>query len=781
MSLKTVLYFGDNALSAKKLVEQILTQELFSFSDVNNSNDFEEKLQQAWQLILIDKPVTPKQQDMLSKCQTQQQTQLVHLQLDLIQRELTGDLMAQNRILKKQLDDVHSLLKATVNTIPDLIFYKDPTSRFMGCNQAFEVFAGQPEYAILGHTDDDFFEPNQALMCQEQDKYVVESGEILTSEETLTYHNGEKHLIDMYKVPYFDKQGEVLGLIGVGRDITEKRKAEKKLKRAAIVFENTQEGILITDKKGTILSVNPAFSLITGYSEEEALGNTPALLKSGKHDDAFYQSFWHQLDSVGNWHGEIINRRKNGEDYHQWLNISSIKDKNNAVTNYVATFSDLSELKQSEEKLQYIKYHDSLTGLGNRLFFVHRLEDSVQRARRNGHGFAIMHIDLDRFSRVNKNLGHNFGDRVLKEVAKRLTEIFSEKDVIARFGSDEYAIMIDEMVHEQDAAHAAKKLARELSCGLIVDEQAVYLNVNIGISLYPDDGETADSLLSNAEAALIRVKQDRSNYYEFYTEELTLAAQRQFTLENELRFALRRNEFELYYQPQLDLKKNKVVAVEGLIRWNHPTSGIIEPLSFLSVAKESELMANIDLWVIQQACLQAAEWEEQGIHFGRVAVNLSLCVLMQADLMSNVLSYLKDTGCAAHLLEFEVQEDVLSDDSAVVRANLINMSKLGVRLAIDDFGTGRSSLNNMKRVHVDKIKIAQDFIRHAHVDPIEKAIIKSIVSLGDNLGIDVVAEGTETDMQVEYVSDLGCHLVQGFHVSKPMRKAKAAFFLRCRR
>ena len=779
MSLKTVLYFGDDATMAQSLAELIIADEKMSFSAVNSHSDFDEVLQQHWQLVIIDKPLLAEQRQRLSNIQTQQQTQIVSMQLDVSLSASTAE--QQVVALKKQLADLQSLLKATVNTIPDLIFYKDPTSRFMGCNQAFEVFAGHPEQAILGHTDDDFFEPNQALMCQEQDKYVVTTGKILTSEETLVYHNGEQHLIDMYKVPYFDQQGEVLGLIGVGRDITEKRKAEKKLKRAAIVFENTQEGILITDKKGVILSVNPAFSQITGYSEEEALGSTPALLKSGKHDEAFYQSFWHQLDSVGNWHGEIINRRKNGEDYHQWLNISSVKDQHNAVTTYVATFSDLSQLKESEEKLQYMKYHDSLTGLGNRLFFIHRLEDSIQRARRHGHGFAVMHIDLDRFSRVNKNLGHSFGDRVLKEVAKRLTEIFTEKYVIARFGSDEYAIMIDEMINEQDAAQAAKKLARELSCGLVIDDQAVYLNVNIGISLYPDDGETPESLLSNAEAALIRVKQDRSNYYEFYTEELTLAAQRQFSLENELRFALRRNEFELYYQPQLDLKKNKVIAVEGLLRWNHPVNGVVEPLSFLSVAKECELMAKIDLWVIQQACLQAAEWDEQGINFGRVAVNLSLCVLMQSDLVSNVLQYLKDTGCAAHQLEFEVQEDVLSDESAVVRSNLINLSKLGARLAIDDFGTGRSSLNNMKRVHVDKIKIAQDFIRHAHVDPIEKAIIKSIVSLGDNLGIDVVAEGTETDLQVDYVSDLGCNLVQGFYISMPMRKAKATFFLRCRR
>ncbi|MCE2571580.1 putative bifunctional diguanylate cyclase/phosphodiesterase [Motilimonas eburnea] len=777
MRLQKVLYVGEQPSVAHALAGELFAAEQISVSCVDDANGFAEVLLQDWDLIILQQAMTEQQTQLLR----QRAADVNVIDLSVQAGKAFDPHLGHPRELELQLVELKSLLKATVNTIPDLIFFKDPQSRFKGCNQAFEVFAGQPESAILGHTDDDFFEPNQALMCQEQDRYVVESGNMLTSEEILTYHNGEKHLIDMFKVPFFDENDQVLGLIGVGRDITEKRKAEKRLKRAAIVFENTQEGILITDKKGIILSVNPAFSQITGYSEEEALGSTPALLKSGKHDDAFYQSFWHQLDSVGNWHGEIINCRKNGEHYHQWLNISSIKDKDNVVTNYVATFSDLSQLKESEEKLQYIKYHDSLTGLGNRLFFVHRLEDSVQRARRNGHGFAVMHIDLDRFSRINKHLGHSFGDRVLREVASRLRQIFSDKDVIARFGSDEYAIMIDEMIHEQDAAAAAKRLARELSCGLVVDAEVVYLNVNIGISLYPDDGETADSLLSNAEAALLRVKQDRSNYYEFYTEELTLAAQRQFSLETELRFALRRDQFELYYQPQVCLKSNQVVAVEALLRWNHPNQGVILPLSFLSVAKECELMANIDLWVLQQACLQAAEWQEQQLRFGRVAVNLSLCVLMQPDLVSQVMTFLQQTGCSASLLEIEVQEDVLSDESAQVRSNLINLSKLGIALAIDDFGTGRSSLNNMKKVRVDKIKIAQDFIRQAHVDPIEKAIIKSIVSLGDNLGIEVVAEGTETQLQVEYVSDLGCHLAQGYDISEPMRKAKATFFLRCNR
>ncbi|RJG40256.1 putative bifunctional diguanylate cyclase/phosphodiesterase [Motilimonas pumila] len=770
MDSKKVLYFGRNTSLIKSLVMQLSGTLHCDITFVDNDDDFNQALQQDFSLLLIDEPLSEVQRALVSALP--EKAESINLKEFCLNHH-------SDRVLQQRIEHQDSLINALINSIPDLIFFKDKQSRFLGCNNQFEVFAGHDESVILGQTDDVFFERQQAIMCQQQDLQVVTSGESLTSEEILTYHNGEQHWIDMLKVPFSDKQGKVMGLVGVGRDITEKRKSEKRLKRAAIVYETTQEGIFITDVEGTILSINPSFTRITGFNESDVVGFTPAILKSGRHDEAFYQSLWHQLGSHGSWHGEIVNKRKNGELFHQWLNISSVLDAQGQVINYVATFTDLSKLKETEEKLRYVKMHDSLTGLANRLFFIQRLDELMQRAQRNGHCLAVMHLDIERFSRFNKNLGHGFGDKLLKEVAQQLTHFCNKKDVVARFGSDEYALILDELCNEQDAAQVAKDIEQMLSCGLTVDGNTLYLNCNIGISLYPDDGETPDSLIGNADAALQRVKQDRTHYYEFYTEEITLAAQRQFTLEKELRMALRKDEFEVYFQPQLSLKQNCVTGVETLLRWNHPSYGLIEPAQFLAVAEECDLISQIDFWVIRQACLQAKAWQDQGLNFGRLAVNISLSSLTQNNLIADLMAVLKQSECQGQWLEFEMFEDVLSADSSVVRANLKNITKLGIQLALDDYGMGSSSLYHMKNISIGKLKISREFLRNAHVDPVEKAIIKSIISLGDNLAIDVVSEGVETDIQSDYVQDLGCDLVQGYHVVAPMRRAEAAFYLRC--
>lgn len=680
---------------------------------------------------------------------------------------------------KRLLEKERIRLRATADISPDLIFFKDLESRFLGCNKQFEKFVGCSEKEILGKKDDQIFELGQALMCQEQDQEVMFNKESYLGEEYLTYNNGERHFIEMQKVPLLDKEGNVQGLIGIGRNITAHHLLQKRLKVANVVFENSKESFIVTDDFGKIISANKACYDITGFSETELLSlniNIFAFKQEGRKVTGAIDK---SLIEDKSWQGNITYHVKNGDIYFAWLEVYVVEHKSEGICSHIYSFTDLNQSRSIEEKIQFLSKHDPITGLFNRIALFTRLEDTINRANHKETAAAVILIDINGFKAVNEQYGHNAGDRVLKEVALRLKSCVCEKDTLARFGDDEFVIIVDELLNEQDAASVALKISELFKQPFIIENIQANLSVTIGISLSPDDGDDVDSLLKNAEKAMLRGKTDKSAVYHFYTKELTRNSNLQVELEEELKEAMCKKQFELYYQPQYDLNKRKIVAVESLLRWNHPEQGVLLPSNFLSLAEESGLFIKLGLTVISDAAKQAVAWHKQRINFGRITINLSLVQLSQISFIADIQTILKESGCLSHWLEFEINEVIYSNDSMTVHENLHNISKLGIMLTVDDFGVNCPIMYLVESLNIAKFKISK---HHTYGVPgvlVAEAMVKSVITLAHSLGIDVVGDGIDNAQQEAFLSNQHVDSGQGYLQVKPMKAAEATFYLRC--
>ncbi len=551
-------------------------------------------------------------------------------------------------------------------------------------------------------------------------------------------------------------------------DMTERRNAELKLCQAAAVFDSTSEAIFITDARGDIVSVNRAFTEITGYEEEEVLGRNPRLLKSGRHDRMFYESLWQSLVEIGHWRGEIWNRRKNGEVFPCWLNINVVRDDCGDVSNYAALFSDVSHIKRSEEKLEYLTHHDPLTELPNRLLFQARLGHAIEQAVREDHTLAVLFLDLDRFKNINDNLGHPVGDEVLRQVGKRLQAVVGEYDTVARFGGDEFTLLLESLEDAPQAAKIAQKVLDEIDRPFYVRQREIHLAASIGIALCPEDGDDLEHLVKSADAAMYRAKEQGRNNYQFYTPELTLNAFEHFFLESHLRHALPREELELYYQPQVSLKTGELIGAEALVRWRHPDMGLITPARFIPLAEESGLILPIGEWTLHTACEHIVEWSGKGWLKGRIGVNLAGQQLQRPDFLDTVSRILRETACPTEHLLLEVTEGYVMEPTGRSVRLLEALRDLGLLLAIDDFGTGYSSLSYLKKLPIHKLKIDQSFVRDISRDADNQAISRAIISMGHSLGMAVIAEGVENWAQYNFLKESGCDEVQGYLHGKPM-------------
>jgi diguanylate cyclase (GGDEF)-like protein/PAS domain S-box-containing protein len=542
-----------------------------------------------------------------------------------------------------------------------------------------------------------------------------------------------------------------LWLLGIGvigffarrarQRLRERALAEEKLRQAAKVFESTSEGVVVTDAQARIITVNPAFISITGYREDEVIGKNPRILNSGRHDQAFFQSLWASVEKTGKWHGEIWNRRKNGDVYPEWLNVGVVRDAGGKLTNYIGVFSDITAIKESEQQLNYLAHHDPLTGLPNRLLFNARLEHTVQQARRRHTELAVLFLDLDRFKNINDTLGHASGDDLLRQVARRLSTSLREEDTLARLGGDEFVIIIESLNAARDSAKVADKLLDILRQPLQLLEHEVFIGASLGISVYPADGEDCETLVKHADIAMYRAKHLGRNNYQFYTQELTESMFHRFTLENGLRRALDRQEMVLYYQPQLDVAQSRITGVEALIRWQHPERGLLLPGNFIPLADEMGLLTRIGEWVLHAACRQARKWLDQGLPPLRMAVNVSAYQITHSDIAKTVREAIEHTGFDPHWLEVEITEDFFMQGDVQTLHVLHELKDMGITLAIDDFGTGYSSLSYLKRFPIDRIKIDQSFIRDIPRDSDDEAIARAIIAIGHTLKLTVIAEG----------------------------------------
>jgi len=559
--------------------------------------------------------------------------------------------------------------------------------------------------------------------------------------------------------------------------ITERKRNELHLNQFGQIWANTSEGVIVTDADMNIVSVNPAFTQLTGYTEAEVFGKNPRLLQSGRQDRAFYSAMWKHLRDHGRWQGEIWNRRKNGEIYPEWLSISMAENDSGEVQNYIGVFSDISLIKESQSRLEHLASHDPLTDLPNRLLFKDRFTHAIERARRGGKQVALLFLDLDEFKDVNDSLGHPAGDQMLQQVAARLRAAVREQDTVARFGGDEFVLLLEGLDVGVEAARVSQKLLYVLREPFAVENTEVTVGASIGISIYPLDGEDETILMKNSDSALYRAKSQGRNNYQFYTSDLTTNAMSRLTLENELRRALAESQFELYYQPQVDLNSGQVFSVEALLRWHHPERGLLYPEHFLSRAEESGLIEPIGAWVLQEACRQNKAWQDAGLDPVRMAVNISGRQFLHDRLTPVVLRALEDSGLEPKYLELEITESVMMSDRESVAAVMEALQQLGVHFALDDFGTGYSSLSYLKRFPINRIKIDRSFIRDIITDPDSAAIALSIVAMARQMNREVTAEGVEDEARLRYLKRNNCDAVQGFYFSKALPAAEVETLL----
>ncbi len=564
----------------------------------------------------------------------------------------------------------------------------------------------------------------------------------------------------------------IIGLLLLGMiayfSIRTLSRQDREIRQAAMVFESTGEGVIIIDKDGRIAAVNQAFSDSSNYKREELIGRHFWVLRSRRHRRAFYQQILDKLSELGQWQGEICTHNKAGEPVLDWLTVNAVRDSEGRSSQYVAVFSDLAIVKQSLLKLDHLAHHDSLTGLPNRLLLQDRLDHAIRRAQRQGHGVAVLFIDLDRFKNVNDTLGHAAGDQLLRIFATRLSSQIRGGDTVARLGGDEFMILLEDYQASADPRMVAQKLLNLLHEPLEIQGHWLFVSASIGISLYPEDGLTADELVRNSDAAMYGAKQRGKNSYHFYTSDLTEDARKSLSLESSLRLALERREFVLHYQPKWNTQTGAITGVEALLRWQHPERGLIGPADFLDALEDCGLILQVGKWVLQTACDQAQAWRTEGMPAIQMSVNLSGQQITRGDLLKVITDTLAESGLDARNLELEVTEGFIMQHPDETIGLLNSLREKGVSIAIDDFGTGYSSLSYLKQLPIHKLKIDRSFVHDIPADPDDMAITSAIVALGHRLHMSIAAEGVETEEQLAFLISEGCEEAQGHLFSQPL-------------
>ncbi|MFZ4540078.1 putative bifunctional diguanylate cyclase/phosphodiesterase [Propionivibrio sp.] len=583
----------------------------------------------------------------------------------------------------------------------------------------------------------------------------------------------------------FDAQGTFMGYRGVGTDITQRKRDEAELRLAATAFES-QECIVITDDHQVILRVNQAFLETTGYAAEEVMGKTPSLLKSGRHGSDFYRQMWQSIKTTGNWSGEAWNRRKSGDIYPVWLTITAVKNEEGKVTHFVGAQTDITEQKRAQDKIADLAFIDQLTLLPNRTLLLDRLKQAMTAAHRNDTHGALLFIDLDNFKTLNDTLGHDKGDLLLQQVAQRLTRCLRDGDTVARFGGDEFVVVLGNLsaASVEAATHTelvAGKILTTLAQEYTLGSVQFQSSASIGITLFKSDGAQVDDLLKQADLAMYRSKATGRNAMHFFDPTMQAVVLERALLERDMRQGQHEKQFLLHFQAQVNASSNAVTGAEVLVRWLHPVRGMVSPANFIPLAEESGLIVPLGDWVLETACIQLAKWASQS-QFSHLilAVNVSAVQFRQPDFVDKVLSVLHRTGAKGPQLKLELTESLLVDNVKEIVEKMVVLQSTGLKFSLDDFGTGFSSLAYLKRLPLDQLKIDQSFVRDVLVDPNDAAIAKTVVTLGHSLGLNVIAEGVETAAQRDFLAQAQCDAFQGYFFSRPLPVDEFVVFVRRR-
>lgn len=745
-----------------KRVEDILPEDLSAYImnqyqkaiELKETIQYNEYLMVDHNRVVVETTLTPIINQM-GEC-----THLLGVSRDLTQRLNTEE--EQKRLL--------SIIEAT----PDFIATADAEGNVLFYNRSARKILGIGEDDDVSHLTIPETHPEwvRGMILEEALTVAKEKG-YWSGESAFISSSGKETPVSQVIIAHKNKKGDVEYFSTVARDLTSEKRAEEKEKIAAKVFENIMDGVMITDQNNFIQFVNPAFTRITGYQENEVIGKKPRILSSGKHDTDFFQTMWNSIHKTGMWKGEIWNKKKNGELYLEEITINALKDHKGHVCNYVAIFKDITERKSLEEKLQFQALHDDLTKLPNRNCFYEQLNKTIEHASNTNAAFGVIFLDLDRFKEINDTLGHSAGDELLKAVADRLRQTVRQSDLVARLGGDEFVVILQHLNKSSDCIKVAEKIKDSFSKPFLLGDYDLYITPSMGISVYPDNGMDAETLVKHADTAMYQAKQHGKNTFKFFSSEFDDESFERLMLASDLRKAIDRTEFILHYQPQFSLHTGELVGFEALIRWNHPKKGMIPPGSFIPLAEETGMIIPIDQWVLREACLQNVKWQQQGYKPVRISVNLSMLQFQRQNVFELIQSILKDTGLDPHYLEIELTESIIMDNPEITSKNIQQLKTIGVQISLDDFGTHYSSLSYLKRLSLDRLKIDQSFMRDLADNKDDQIIVQTMIQLAHNLNLRVVAEGAEHQEHLEFLKNHRCDEVQGYYYSKPVPAMEA--------
>nr|WP_246590159.1 EAL domain-containing protein [Marinobacterium ramblicola] len=682
---------------------------------------------------------------------------LLLMMQDITDKRLAEELMANRE----------QAFRTLTTNLPDTVIRFDTQGEVLYANPAMERLLPNRLTRSANGEQDPALSAGSFTLLQEQARRIATGGKSTEIDMVFADREENRRHYAMRIVPEPGPDGTPISVLAVGRDLTELKRAEEDLRLAASVFHSSAEGVIITDACGRIISVNPAFSEITGYSAAEALGNKPSMLKSDHQQPEFYRAMWNQLLTEGQWQGELWNRRKGGQVYLEWLTINRIDDSLGDPVRYVAVFHDITEIRRKDEHIHHLAFHDALTGLPNRELLMERLSQALGRSFREAQRLSITFIDLDRFKGINDALGHDVGDNLLQQVGDRIRRCLRSTDTVARVGGDEFLVLMENLSSARDCATKAQQLLDEIARPITLPGYKLEISASMGMAFYPEDSDKPLELMKRADMAMYAAKEAGGNTYRFFRQEMLERTTRRLTLEIDLRRAIANNELELHYQPKIDLSSRVMTGVEALLRWRHPVHGMQPPGEFIPLAEENSLICDIGAWVIEEACRQSARWRDRGLEF-RIAVNISPRQLESGDLFQQLCSLARHYGTTPAHLELELTESSLMENPEGVTGQLNQFRQAGVRIAVDDFGTGYSSLAYLRRLPIDILKIDRSFVSDAIVDEDDAQIIKTILALGQSLKLAVVAEGVESTSQAELLQSLGCDQVQGYLYARPM-------------
>lgn len=682
-----------------------------------------------------------------------------------------------NLLILKDLRESESEHKALFQNMTQGVVYQNNEGKVLSANPAALEILGLTLEQLQGRTS---YDPRWQSMHEDGRDYPGDSHPSMLALKTgkpvtgaimgvFNPNTEQTRWLIIDAIPQFkDDENTPYQVFTTFNDITARKLAEDKLRLSAAVVENSGDAILIGDASGNLVTVNQAYMTMTGFNESEVIHKPVQIKSSDPAQSDICNIIMETVVHHGQWQGEILIVRKDGKHIPTWTTVSAVYDEQDRLSHCVSVATDISAIKRSQQQLDFLAYHDPLTNLPNRLLLDDRLNHALQRARREHTKVAVLFLDLDRFKNINDSLGHPVGDKLLKQASMRLRDLTRHNDTVARLGGDEFVIIVEEITEAIDVATLAQKVIIELSRPFTVKGHVLHLTTSIGISIYPADGQDAETLIKNADAAMYRAKEDGRNGYHFYTMALTDAVYEHLTMETALRHALDNNELILHYQPQIDVNANKLIGVEALVRWIHPEQGLVYPEKFITLAEESGLIIPLGEWVLWTACKQMQEWRKIGIAPPKVTVNVSGVQFYRGGIVKMIKRILHKTGLPPTSLELEITESVVMQKTESTIDTMNQLRQMGVSISIDDFGTGYSSLSYLKRMPVNKLKIDQSFVQDLPHDGNDEAIAKAIIALANSLQLVVLAEGVETAEQRDHLQKLGCDLFQGIFFSAPL-------------